>query len=121
MPRQRTSRIQLRMTSSERANVEQHAHDAGLGLSEYVRRRLKSDGAVPFIKTDVETLRLLYRDLRYAGNNVNQIARQLNKWGTPEGIKRQISSALYSIAEASSAVSKFINETQASISGRKRI
>lgn len=66
----------VRMTVAEIVHVEDLASDTGLTVSEYVRQRLL-DGKVTPRRSD--TTAGLLAELNRIGNNVNQIARQINR------------------------------------------
>ena len=64
------------MTEAERSLVEERALDADLSLAEYCRQRILS-GRVR--SKPRGTQRSLLVELSRVGNNVNQIARQVNR------------------------------------------
>lgn len=66
----------VRMTAAELAQLEELAAVSGLSVSEYARQRLLT-GAVK--ATRPKTDESLLVELSRIGNNLNQIARQLNR------------------------------------------
>ena len=77
----RTKRLLLRVSPHEKALIERNAADLGLGLSAYLRavgqgRRLTPRR--PAINDEA------IRQLASIGNNLNQIAYQLNRRGKPD-------------------------------------
>ena len=74
---------------------------AGLGVSEYVRRRALSDADAPQIVADVATLRALHANLKRAGGNLNQVARELST-------RHRADELAPAVADAAADVSGFI-------------
>lgn len=66
----------VRLTHAERLDAEARAERAGLELSEFVRARVFSDHISPRA-TPIEASMLT--ELNRIGNNVNQVARALNR------------------------------------------
>ena len=111
-PHERSKRIDLRVTPEERSRIGKRAEQAGLSLSEYLRRVALGDPNHPVIRTDVEALRAVYRDLKRAGGNINQCARALNRGGAPHDFAPEISVSLQAVGDAAASVSDFIAKTQ---------
>jgi hypothetical protein len=77
--RRRDFRIVIRFTHAEREKIVEHAYDTRLTVSQYVRLVLLNDPGL-----DPQRNRLLMRinyQLTRHGNNLNQIAKQLNTGG----------------------------------------
>ena len=74
----RTARLPaVRLTTPERIDLELKADAAGIELSDWVRRQLT---AVPIKRPKIApTDASLITELNRIGNNVNQIARQINR------------------------------------------
>ncbi len=108
----RDGRIYVRVTGRERAAIERRAHAAGLSMSEYMRRRSLVDGDRPIIRADSEALRLLYRDLRLVGSNLNQLAREVNITHDPGRIAPFLDVALVKVGDAADAVSAFLADAR---------
>ncbi len=115
MTKEKTSRLNVRLTPAEHAAVKRRAADAGLATSEYVRRCALRDGDRPVIRTDADQLRATYRNLRKAGGNLNQCARELNTHHRPNDLEAQLGAALQAVADASEDVSAFMADTRASM------
>lgn len=115
MGAEKTSRINIRVSQSEHDAVTRRARAAGLSYSEYIRRAVLSDGSRPIIRTDPEGLRKVYVDLKRAGNLLNQCARELNTYHQPDAVEERLKTALVAVANASSAVSKFIADARKSV------
>lgn len=109
---QRSGRIYVRVSSQERAAIERRAAAAGLNMSDYLRRRALVDGDRPVISTDPETLRILYRDLRLAGSNLNQLSREVNITHDPGRISPFLMVALEKVGDAADAVSSFLADAR---------
>lgn len=115
MTSQKDARLNVRLTKQEHATVLLRAKRAGLTASEYVRRTALQDTDRPIIHTDVDLLRDIYRNLRRAGSNLNQCARELNTHHKPNAIEDQLKRALAMVAVASEEVANFITEARESI------
>lgn len=109
---QRSGRIYVRVSSQERAAIERRAAAAGLNISDYLRRRALVDGNRPVISTDTETLKLLYRDLRLAGSNLNQLAHEAHITHDPGRISPFLNAALTGVGSAAEAVSSFLADAR---------
>lgn len=109
---QRSGRIYVRVTSQERAAIARRADAAGLSMSEYLRRRSLVDGNRPIITTDPETLKLLYRDFRLAGSNLNQLTREVHITHDPGRIAPFLDAALIKVGDAADAVSDFLADAR---------
>lgn len=108
----RDGRVYVRVSSEERAAIERRARAAGLSKSEYMRRRSLVDGDRPIIRADSEALRLLYRDLRLVGSNLNQLAREVNITHDPGRIAPFLDVALVKVGDAADAVSAFLADAR---------
>ncbi len=108
----RNGRIYVRVTGGERAAIERRARAAGLSKSEYMRRRSLVDSDRPVIHTDPEALKLLYRDLRLVGSNLNQLAREVNITHDLGRIAPFLDVALVKVGDAADAVSAFLADAR---------
>lgn len=108
----RDGRVYVRVSSEERAAIVRRARAAGLNASEYMRRRSLVDGDRPVIETDAETLKLLYRDLRLAGSNLNQLSREVHITHDPGCIAPFLDVALVKVGDAADAVSGFLADAR---------
>lgn len=115
MDSQKLSRLNVRLSPEEHAAIARRASDAGLTVSEYIRRSALQDTDRPIIRTDAEKLQALYRNLRRAGGNLNQIARELNARHKPNEFESEILIAFRSISRASDELSAFIHDARNSI------
>jgi len=70
----KTSRIPVRMTTDEMADIRGRANELGISMSSFMRKAALNQRII--IKTDKEMI----RQIHYLGNNINQIARQLNTY-----------------------------------------
>ena len=109
---QRSERIYIRVTSQERAAIERRAAASGLSISEYLRRRALVDSDRPVISTDPETLKLLYRDLRLAGSNLNQLSHEVHITHDPGRISPFLNAALTRVGNAAEDVSSFLADAR---------
>lgn len=78
----RGAKVELRLSADEKASLQQSAGEAGLTVSEYVRRR--SLGRPVAARADRETRVLLRR----IGVNLNQLARSANTSGASASEQR---------------------------------
>ena len=115
MTKEKTSRLNVRLTPEELAAVKARAADTGLATSEYVRRCALRDGNKPVSRIDAERLHAIYRNLRKAGGNLNQCARELNTHHRPSELEAQLCAALQAVADASEDVSAFMADARASV------
>ena len=78
----RTAPLRVQLTPSERERLDAAAAGQGAPLSVYARELLfrRSDAAIAGIRRNPEAAALM-RELNAIGNNLNQIARQLNTTG----------------------------------------
>lgn len=105
----------VRLSHTQHQDIKQRAQAAGINVSDYVRIRCTTDPDGPVIKTDVETLRKLHANLRRAGGNLNQVARELNARHRPNEVEDELSRALLAAAQASEDISKFIADARRSV------
>lgn len=115
MKGQKTSRLNVRITAEEHALIGHRASAAGLTMSEYMRRAALNDRDRPIIRTDAEGLQALLRNLKRAGGNLNQCARELNTHHKPDRIEDELAIALSAVAAASNEVTAFIRDARNSI------
>lgn len=73
--------FQIRLTPCEKTVLEMQAERLGMTISEYVRTAAIYSRSSPVVAFDVQPLRGLLFELGKQGNNLNQIARQLNTSG----------------------------------------
>lgn len=112
MGTQKLSRLNVRLSPEEHAAIARRASGAGLTVSGYMRRSALLDTDRPIIRTDAEQLQALYRNLRKAGGNLNQIARELNTHHRPAELQAEMLIAFRSISRASDEVSAFISDAR---------
>lgn len=107
-------RLNIRVSEFEHAAISAKATEAQTTISEYVRKRALRDEQGPRpIEVDVGELQKIYRDLRHAGGNLNQLCRWLNSHrSTAAGMENEIKSALEATRCASSQVADFIAEVR---------
>jgi len=70
----KTSRIWIKVSESEKQEIKNRSNELGVNMSAYMRKMALNQRFV--IKTDKE----MVRQIRYIGNNINQIAHQLNMY-----------------------------------------
>jgi len=75
MKENKTTRILLKISFSEKEEIKDRAQKLGMNVSAYMRTAALKQKIV--IKTDKE----MVRQIKYIGNNVNQIAHQYNMRG----------------------------------------
>lgn len=66
------ARIEVRITINEQAKIKNKADELSLSVSAYMRKSALNQRII--IKTDKE----MVRQIRFIGNNINQIAHRLN-------------------------------------------
>ena len=109
-------RISIRLSDDERAEIERRAESAGLSMGGYCKSVIfntppprRSRRAVI---EKVELSRLLGQ-AGMVGNNLNQIARQLNQYSAIDLL--EVSSALQDVSELRNAIMKALGYTEASL------
>lgn len=76
----REKQIHLRVSPDEYELIQQKQEQSGCGnLSAYLRK-IAIDGLI--VNLDIPELKEISRQLRYNGNNLNQIAKRLNEGGS---------------------------------------
>lgn len=103
-------RLNIRVSEAEHAAISAKAAEAQTTISEYVRKRALRDEQGPRpVEVDIGELQKIYRDLRHAGGNLNQLCRWLNSHRSTAAImENEIKSALEATQCASSQVADFI-------------
>lgn len=107
--------IDIRVSPREHAAIQQRAHAAGVSMSQYLRQRALRDTNRPIIKTDIQTLREIYRLLRNASNNLNQCTRALNAGLKNSQQLSELYDSLSAVEHASNTVADFLFEAQQNI------
>lgn len=108
-------RLNVRLAVGEHQALASKAGACGLTISDYVRYRCLEDDDRPHIVTDVETLRKIHVNLRRAGSNLNQCARELNAHHDPKPINSALLDAFNAVSNASRDVSEFVSAVRSSI------
>jgi len=75
MKENKTTRIPVKISNSEKDEIKDRAQKLGMTVSAYMRTAALKQKII--IKTDKE----MVRQIKYIGNNVNQIAHQYNMRG----------------------------------------
>ena len=75
----RSVKVSVRFTEAEHELLKKRMAVTGTSNQEAFIRKLSLDGIV--VKLDVPELKEMISLLRYAGNNINQIAKRLNETG----------------------------------------
>ena len=75
MKENKTTRIPVKISNSEKEEIKDRAKKLGMTVSAYMRTAALKQKIV--IKTDKEMI----RQVKYVGNNINQIAHQYNMRG----------------------------------------
>jgi hypothetical protein len=76
------ARIPVRMTIAEMADIRNRANELGISMSSFMRKAALNQKII--VKTDKE----MVRQIRYIGNNINQIAHQLNMYSDVKIIEK---------------------------------
>ena len=86
-----TRQINLRFTDTQYDIVCKSSRDAGLSISEYIRRQLMKGKVIAKyeIVADVPELKKLVAEFGKIGSNLNQIARHFNQGGIHSQEMRQ--------------------------------
>lgn len=81
MNEKRTARLELRLTFEEKEKLSKMAQERGKTIAQIIRELVLNDKLVT--KTDVQTV----IELKRIGNNINQIAKQINLIPYEDNIK----------------------------------
>jgi hypothetical protein len=99
-----TAALSLKMTPSERAELERRAALSGLHVSDYARRRVLGGAAPkPMPGRDPRAVRKLAAEIAAVGNNLNQLARVANTTGKIRA-ERALEALMDQIADAMARV-----------------
>ncbi len=74
----RHNRLEIKLSDEELSVIKKKAESANLSLSAYIRR-MGTIGEIKFFDSDV--FRSLIDQIRWYGNNINQIAKTANSTG----------------------------------------
>jgi hypothetical protein len=87
--RRRDRQLNISLSEAEIDRLRQRAAAAEMRLVDYARALLLFEGREPAPPSVPQIDRLVYEQLKRLGNNLNQIARQLNAGrGTPPDLSR---------------------------------
>lgn len=111
----RSARLNIRLEEADLARIRQSARLSGVSVSEYVRRRCLDDGGRPRIIVDTSELRAIHVQLRRNGNNLNQIARELNTRHKPNDVEELLRGTLRQTAAASEEATLLLAQARQSI------
>lgn len=112
---QRTARLGIRLEPSELELIKKSAAMANMGISEYVRKSCLRKKDSPTIIVDGQELRALYRQVRAAGNNLNQIAHDLNTHHDSSRVDGLMTRTFTELENACEEVSRFIASVRSSV------
>lgn len=110
----RTAWLGIRLSQAEHQAIMARARAAGMGMSEYVRARCTSDRKGPAVIVDSGALREANRELRYIGNNLNQLTKEAHLNGTI-GLEQVLKATLNEVASAAEDVCSLIADARASV------
>lgn len=111
MPDGRTQ-LNVKLSSREAEAIRARAKARGVTVSAYVCRAALADGPTPAPAADAGQLRDLYAELRRIGNNLNQIARAMNKYGLDGASPAAVRSSLAALDRATGEVADALAEAR---------
>ena len=76
------------------------AHHADMAPSAYMREAALLAGEKPVRVADAEQLRQIHVDLKRIGNNLNQAARAVNKYGVDEETSQMVADVTTWVSDA---------------------
>lgn len=106
--KRKNDHLNIRISREEHREIRRRAQEAGMNASAFIRKRALSDDNRPVIRADARVLQTIYRDLRHAGGNLNQCARELNTHHRPNQIEEELSHAFKAVEQATELVAEFI-------------
>ena len=109
------NRINIRVTPSEYGRIASRAKQAGVSISEYLRRTALHERDGPTIIVDDDVLKDMLRNLKGAATNVNQVAYVVNSRHRPEELLPELRRSLACIEASSEAITKLITDARNSI------
>ena len=115
MAERRTEQLHVRLTTEEAADVAARAMDAGLSVSAYVRRCVLDPGPASragALSVQLVALRTALLEVKRQGNNLNQITKELHRYGA--GDAALLGEVSATVNEARVAMSR-INDVMGSI------
>ncbi len=106
--RAKIAHINVRVTRAERGEIFSRARLAGMAPSTYMREAALLAGEKPIRVADADQLRQIHVDLKRIGNNLNQAARALNKYGADEMSLQMVTGTAAQVSEAAGALAAIL-------------
>lgn len=108
----KTAHINVRMTEEERAAIVARSSSFGMAPSAYMREAALHIGEKPVRVADEAILRQTLAEMKRQGNNLNQVARAVNRYGIDGQTARELSEAVGLVARAASELSDLLSKTK---------
>ena len=108
----KATQLHLRLTDAEAARLRARADHRGLTVSAYVRSTALGGGEPTAPVADAGQLRDMYAELRRVGNNLNQIARALNRYGLDGASPAAVRASLDALDRATGEVAAALAEAR---------
>ena len=108
----KTAHINVRMTEEERAAIVARSSSFGMAPSAYMREAALHIGEKPVMVADEAILRQTLTEMKRQGNNLNQVARAVNRYGIDEQTARKLSEAVGLVARSASELSDLLSKTK---------
>ena len=108
----KTAHINVRMTEEERAAIVARSSSFCIAPSTFMREAALRIGEKPVRVADEAILRQTLTEMKRQGNNLNQVARAVNRYGIDEQTARELSEAVCLVARAASELSDLLSKTK---------
>ncbi|WP_322151135.1 plasmid mobilization protein [Paratractidigestivibacter sp.] len=106
--RAKTAHINVRVTGAERGEIFSRARLAGMAPSAYMREAALLAGEKPVRVANADQLRQIHVDLKRIGNNLNQAARALNKYGADEASLQTVVGAAAQVSDTAGTLATIL-------------
>lgn len=106
--RAKTAHINVRVTGAERGEIFSRARLAGMAPSAYMREAALLAGEKPVRVANADQLRQIHVDLKRIGNNLNQAARALNKYGADEASLQTVVCAAAQVSDTAGTLATIL-------------
>lgn len=104
--------LTLRISEPDLKAIQQHAHNANLCVSEFVRSRCVRDESLPTIIVDRKLLSELLIALKREGNNLNQLTRYIHSKGMNPEVIYALKESLSAVSKGAETVSNFLIDSK---------
>ena len=87
----------IRLSDEEHERLQANAKTMGVSMSELIRRTAIYGHKMSPVILDMEPIRKILFEFQKQGNNLNQLAKQANRFGISEGLEDEIRDELQNV------------------------